>query len=475
MKSLFKIIRRYISSTILLIVFVVLLNILALSYVMLQYEEGLNTMEGTSSTSASQQLEAVASQLTETAEGWQITQQGIDVLNENQYVWAMLLDENGDAVWEWQLPEDFPRSYSLSDVASFSRWYLNDYPVRVWEYGKGLLVLGQDPDRFFRVILVFNNVYLRAISQYIAVFFVLNSILILVLTLWFGYRFYRSLRPLARGVEALAENRPVLLSEKGITEELSRKVNQTSRVLEKQSEKLKQRDDARTEWISGVSHDIRTPLALITGYAEALAAEENLSAENHQRAESIRRQSLIIRQLISDLNLTSKLEYNAQPLHMEEYRPAVLLREIAADYYNEGLSDCYEIDVKISDEAEQLRLTGDTGLLNRALRNIIGNSIRHNPEGCRISAVLLSDSGNVIWRFSDTGPGIPKTVIDVLLGRAGENSSIHIMGLRIVMQIISAHGGRVLFPRNGDGAYGVEFILPENPNEGRPQSSADNN
>ena len=259
------------------------------------------------------------------------------------------------------------------------------------------------------------------------------------------------------------------------TEELSRKVNQTSRVLEKQSEKLKQRDDARTEWISGVSHDIRTPLALITGYAEALAAEENLSAENHQRAESIRRQSLIIRHLISDLNLTSKLEYNAQPLHMEEYRPAVLLREIAADYYNEGLSDCYEIDVKISDEAEQLRLTGDTGLLNRALRNIIGNSIRHNPEGCRISAVLLSDSGNVIWRFSDTGPGIPKTVIDVLLGRAGENSSIHIMGLRIVMQIISAHGGRVLFPRNGDGAYGVAFILPENPNEGRPQSSADNN
>ena len=48
------------------------------------------------------------------------------------------------------------------------------------------------------------------------------------------------------------------------------------------------------------------------------------------------------------------------------------------------------------------------------------------------------------------------------------------MGLRIVMQIISAHGGRVLFPRNGEGAYGVEFLLPEKPNEGGPQSSADN-
>jgi len=465
MKSLFKIIRRYISSTILLVVFVVVLNILALSYVALQYEEGLNKMEGTSSTTVSRQMKDIASQLTETPEGWQISQQGIDILNENQYIWGMLLDENGDAVWEWQLPDEFPRSYSLADVASFSRWYLKDYPVRVWEYGKGLLVLGQEPGRFFRVILVFNNVYLDALYQYIVIFVALNSILIFGLTLWFGYRFYRSLRPLARGVDALAESRPVLLSEKGITEELARKLNQTSRILERQSEKLRQRDNARTEWISGVSHDIRTPLALITGYAEALTAEETLSPENHQRAESIRRQSLIIRQLISDLNLTSKLEYNAQPLHMEEYRPAVLLRGIAADYYNEGLQECYEIDVKISGEAEQIRLTGDTGLMKRALRNVIGNSIRHNPDGCRISARLLSDTGNVIWRFSDSGPGIPKSVVDVLQGRAEETSSLHIMGLRIVVQIISAHGGRVQFPRNGEGAYGVEFILPGKENE----------
>lgn len=460
MKSLFKIIRRYISSTILLVAFVVLLNVLALTYVAVQYEEGLNQTEGLASTSASQQLEDVAAQLEQTPDGYRISQKGLEILNDNRYIWGMLLDGSGSVVWEWQLPEDFARSYSLADVASFSRWYLKDYPVRVWEYGDGLLVLGQDPNLYFRIILVFSNVYLNAVSQYIAIFFILNSILIFGLALWFGYRFYRSLRPLARGVEALADNRPVLLSEKGITEELARKLNRTSRILEQQSEKLRQRDDARTEWISGVSHDIRTPLALITGYSEALAAEETLSPENHQCAESIRRQSLIIRQLISDLNLTSKLEYNAQPLHMTEYRPAVLLREIAADYYNEGLADCYDIDVNISGEAEQICLTGDTGLLKRALRNVIGNSIRHNPEGCRISAVLLSDSGHVIWRFSDSGPGIPRAVVDILQNRPDSGSRMHIMGLRIVMQIISAHGGRVLFPRNGDGAYGVEFILP---------------
>ena len=215
MKSLFKIIRRYISSTILLVAFVVLLNILALTYVAVQYEEGLNQTEGLASTSASQQLEDVAAQLEQTPEGYRISQKGLEILNDNRYIWGMLLDGSGSVVWEWQLPEDFARSYSLADVASFSRWYLKDYPVRVWEYGDGLLVLGQDPNLYFRIILVFSNVYLNAVSQYIAIFFILNSILIFGLALWFGYRFYRSLRPLARGVEALADNRPVLLSEKG--------------------------------------------------------------------------------------------------------------------------------------------------------------------------------------------------------------------------------------------------------------------
>ena len=70
MKSLFKIIRRYISSTILLVAFVVLLNILALTYVAVQYEEGLNQTEGLVSTSASQQLKDVAAQLEQTPEGY---------------------------------------------------------------------------------------------------------------------------------------------------------------------------------------------------------------------------------------------------------------------------------------------------------------------------------------------------------------------------------------------------------------------
>ena len=244
-------------------------------------------------------------------------------------------------------------------------------------------------------------------------------------------------------------------------DELAAKLNQASEILCQQNRKLEQRDNARTDWIAGVSHDIRTPLALIVGYADELEKDKDLSDAQREKAAVIQRQSLVIRQLISDLNLTSKLEYQAQPLSMIEYSPAELLRECAADYYNQGLDDRYEIELQIGQEEERIRLTGDRGLLLRAFRNLVGNSIRHNPEGCTVYLKMTEEEGNVRILFSDSGPGIPAAVLKVLKHtNTQENSHVHVMGLRIVKQIAEAHGGRVEFVKKerGDG-FAVEIHM----------------
>ena len=60
-----------------------------------------------------------------------------------------LLDESGTVVWGRDLPEELPRSYTSAQVASFSRWYLQDYPVKVWSREDGaLMVVGFAPDPF---------------------------------------------------------------------------------------------------------------------------------------------------------------------------------------------------------------------------------------------------------------------------------------------------------------------------------------
>ena len=209
--------------------------------------------------------------------------------------------------------------------------------------------------------------------------------MVFVLALFFGYRFYRLLKPVGEGIDSLAEGRTVRMRETGTTRYLKEKINRTSELLEKQRRELARRDMARTEWIAGVSHDIRTPLSLIAGYADEMEKEAGLPEETRRRADLIRRQSFVIKKLIEDLNLTSRLTYHMKPLRKERYCPAELLRKTAAGMINSGeIGENWELEVEVAPELETLQMTGDTALLMRALKNLLGNSVRHNPEGCRI-------------------------------------------------------------------------------------------
>lgn len=85
--------------------------------------------------------------------GYRVRQAEITALLEGSGLpWAMVLDAEGGVVWSWQLPPSLCRDYTAADVARFSRWYLEDYPVleRVLD-GGGLLVVAGDKDRLVRL------------------------------------------------------------------------------------------------------------------------------------------------------------------------------------------------------------------------------------------------------------------------------------------------------------------------------------
>ena len=129
-------------------------------------------------------------------------------------------------------------------------------------------------------------------------------------------------------------------------------------------------------------------------------------------------------------------------------------------FINEGLEQNYEIEVIVTEEGEQVRLTGDLGLWKRALRNLLGNSIRHNPSGCRVTAALKIQEGSVCYEIRDSGPGIPGKIADILEGKGSEEEeSVHIMGLRLASQIAAAHGGELQFIRREDGGCDSRLVL----------------
>ena len=239
-------------------------------------------------------------------------------------------------------------------------------------------------------------------------------------------------------VETLSGGGEVHLPERGNFKEEAASLNRTSRLLAGQREALKKRDEARAEWIRGVSHDIRTPLALIMGYGELLEERESLDPDSRSKAAIIKNQSLRIRRLIEDLNLTTKLEYEMQPLRKTRLSPAALLRQTAVQCVEGWPEREDRITLDISQEAERFRMMGDEDLLLRAFFNLMDNSFRHGGKDCLVRAGTDGE-GNLVLAFSDSGPGIPEEVRRFL--NEGTPAAAHVMWLKVVKQIVTAHGG----------------------------------
>lgn len=463
MKSLFKIYRRYIFSAAWIAAAVILVNLLALFGVS-AYFRSQNRNDPVRGTRL--RITQAAAMLEQEPVGTvRMSEEGTAYLDSTGAAFAFLLNDAGNVIWDWRLPEEIPAHFSLGEVASFTRWYLKDYPVRVWNCDAGLLVIGEPKLTAAKYSVEFTRDSVRNVPYFLLALVGANIFLVLILAVLSGYRLYASLMPLASGIDGLASGRRVLVPEQGLVGDLGKKLNQAARMLEQQRRNLEKRDTARTEWISGVSHDIRTPLSMVMGYADNLENDAALPEESRKQAGIIKEQSLKIKTLIEDLNLTSKLAYQMQPLRMETYVPAALLRSVAVSCLNGGLAEGYELEVDIGEDLEGLVLAGDVRLITRALHNLIGNSIRHNT-GCRIilSGSLLQQGPVSLCRIGvkDDGAGIPREIRDILEDRplkrgtdaaeGGGYPSVqqpHIMGLRIVKQIVSAHGGRMDFSEDG--------------------------
>ena len=281
----------------------------------------------------------------------------------------------------------------------------------------------------------------------------------LVLCFWLSWRGAKRLETVANGLEALAQGQTVRLPTDGFAGELAEKLNRTGAQLQAKNEMLSRRDNARTQWIAGVSHDVRTPLALILGWAEQLEQDALLPDSSRQKATGIRTQCEKLRTLIDDLNLTSKLEYGAQPLRRKDLRAGPLFRQLVAQFCENPLAERCEITLEQEEPAEQTVLSVDEALLARLLENLLNNSVRHNSKPVNITVHTRRAGERFCLTVADDGIGYPPAVLAALNAAEPAENAPHILGLYVVQQIAAAHGGRAVFGQNTPhGAKAVVYL-----------------
>lgn len=326
--------------------------------------------------------------------------------------WAMLLSQEGQVVWSFRKPADVPEQYTLTDVASFTRWYLKDYPVQSWVREDGLLVVGSPRGSIWKHDIAMTTRILLQTPIWFLAFFLLALGGVLGLAWLVVGRWFR------------------------------------------QDQQV--RDAARSGWINGVSHDIRTPLSVVMGYAAQMEKAPDLTPEHKRQASAIRAQSQVIRDLVNDLNLTMRLDCEMQALRKETVQPAAFLRQTAADFLNGGMGDGFDFEMELP-EKPLPEIEADPCLLRRAVNNLLTNCVRHNAPGCAISLGARTEGKElVLWVEGGTAPGTaPPEAYPPLESDGG---AAHGTGLKLVAQIAAAHGGRAEF--HSGTPYRCELYLP---------------
>lgn len=330
-----------------------------------------------------------------TKETYVLTDEMAQRLAENKQ-WAMLLDAEGRELWSYRKPAELADTYSRVDIARMTRWYLDGYPVwlRVWE--NEIMVVGAEKDTVWKYPVEFSISWMEFVKQVGLYYVLINVAWIVLLAAFFTGRFMRN------------------------------------------------REQARIEWIAGISHDIRTPLSMVMGYADTLEQNGELSEEARQQAALILHQSVVMKELIADLNLTSQLEYSMQPLRMKEIRPAQAIRSVAAAFLNDDSDGNLQIDVEIDARAEQIMLRADEQLLQRAFRNLILNSIKHGGQSEAVEIRIkmqeerrrlikpLRNCDRFVIRFEDNGAGYSEEILRRLRDNKKNDANPKIRGLEIV-------------------------------------------
>lgn len=362
--------RRYIVSTVGIVILFLTVNIALFFTILIA-----GSMSGSDAVFS---VETFSNHIVWQDETWAADDTALSMLQEYT-AWAMLLNEDGDVVWQQNLPENLPRSYTSAEVASFSRWYLEDYPVKVWTRADGnLMVVGFPPRTLVKFYYALEWPYMGVLLGGIAAAFIINLLLIIFLILRNTRKVEKAMTPILQGIQNLSHGKALHLEEQGELAEINAGLNRAAGYMKK-------KDNTRAEWIRGVSHDIRTPLSMVLGYASELEDDCDLPPNARKQAGIIRRESEKMKRLIDDLNLTTKLEYALQPVHFQDMDWVETSRQAVSEVLNSGLDSRYEIVFAEMQPGRSLHLLGDDGLLRRMLDNLIRNSITHNPHGCRIS------------------------------------------------------------------------------------------
>lgn len=380
-----------------------------------------------------------------------INKEGINLLEKNN-VGLQVLDEKNMQIFGYNTPEEVPIKYS------------NKTLIDMHNSEKTTLFLDEkvENNKMYSYLLFFNPNKVKRVSfsydlgeiaktHNFPLLITINILVILGISFLYSLKITKPINNIIEKIFDLSKgvyknNK----KNKGIYSDVENGLNDLSNQLHSNKEDRERLDKIREEWISNISHDIKTPLTSIIGNAEIIS-DTKYDLDNQARTKScntIINKSIYIKNLVEELNLSTRLNNNALVLNKKQVNIVFLLRHIIIDIIND---EKYEAtNIKFTYSCEEILLDLDENLIKRVFVNLIMNSFIHNDSNVNIHInIKQSLHKNVTITISDNGKGVASSELNYIFKRyyRGTSTKNKIegsgLGMAIAHDVIKAHKAEI--------------------------------
>ena len=279
----------------------------------------------------------------------------------------------------------------------------------------------------------------------------------IVLATLLSFLFSRSLsRPLInmnRAAQALARgdfSRKVTVKSEDEIGVLANSMNALSDQLQEKIAALERLDQIRKDFVAGVSHEMRTPLTIIQGYAEVL--QDNVAESEEDRREcvdGIVEEAGRLKRLVHDLLDLRRIESGQESIELYSFDATPALQRSVDKMKSLAERKGINLSLKVTDGLPDILANQDR--LEQVMINLIENAIRHTPSGGKVNVEATMVNGFIRINVADSGPGIPETEQDLIWekfykvdkSRARSEGGGTGLGLAIVKRLVENMGGSV--------------------------------
>lgn len=237
--------------------------------------------------------------------------------------------------------------------------------------------------------------------------------------------------------------------------ELNRALSEMASTLHARWDSERDLEDKRQQFVSAASHDLKTPLALIGGYAEAIA--QDISPEENARyLAAIEQETDRMNGLVREMLDYTRLDRTDELKNRKTLNLTALVRDILTEY-----APLFEKRRLTTDIADGVRIRGDETLLWRAVGCLLENAAKYSPENGRVSVRLTNSRNHLLTVENDCEP-IPEDELPRLFemfyrgDKARDRAGGHGLGLAILQKILALHG---LTCKAENIKGGVRFIV----------------